>query len=201
MPRIASAYYPDNYFGAADAIFDPDDLDHDLLILWGGEDISPSLYGDPVVASHAGDKPSRRDAAEMALATRAVERGIPILGICRGHQLLGALNGNKLFQHVDNHIVGSHAIVYKGQILRTNSCHHQMVIPTDDMEVIAYAPCLSRIKITTKKIIDEGDEVEVAYFPKLKAIGVQGHPEWLPRDSDLTKLTIQLLQEKLGVSL
>jgi len=201
MPRIASAYYDDHYFGHADQVTDPDELDHDLLILWGGEDISPSLYGEPVVASHAGSRPSMRDETEMALAKRAVEMGIPILGVCRGHQLLGALNGNKLFQHVDNHIVTSHAIIYKGQILRTNSCHHQMVIPTDDMEVIAYAPCLSRIKTTTKKIIDEGDEVEIAYFPKLKALGVQGHPEWLPRTSDLTRITIELIQEQLGVSL
>jgi len=201
MPKVASACYHERYFGEADAITDPDDLDHDLLILWGGEDISPSLYGDPCVASHAGSKPSRRDQIEVALANRAVELGIPILGVCRGHQLLGALNGNKLFQHVDNHIVSQHGIIYKGQVLVTNSCHHQMVIPNDDVEVLAYSPCRSRVKVTTKKIVDEGDEAEVVYYPKLKAIGVQGHPEWLPKDSDLTKLTKQLLEEKLNVRL
>lgn len=199
--RIASAYYPDRFFGNAEMVIHPDDLDHDLLILWGGEDISPALYGEPNVASHAGSHPSKRDLTEMALAKRAVEMGTPILGICRGHQLLGALNGNKLYQHVDNHITHQHGIIYKGQVLTTNSCHHQMVIPNDDMEVVAFTPCLSRIKVTTKKVIDEGDEVEIAYYPKLKALGVQGHPEWSGRNSDLSRLTIQLLEEKLNVRL
>jgi putative glutamine amidotransferase len=198
---IASACYPNKYFGDADVIYDPDDLDHDLLILWGGEDISPALYGEPVVAARAGAKPSKRDEVELALANAAIDKGIPILGVCRGLQLLCAIGGGKLFQHVDNHIGKAHALIFNGQHLYTNSYHHQMVIPTDDMEVLAYTPCRSPFKVTTKKVKDEGDEPEVVFFPKLKALGVQGHPEWLPHSSDLTKLTKQLLREKLNVRL
>jgi len=199
--RIASAIYGDNYFGEADAVTLPDELDHDLLILWGGEDISPYLYGQPVVRSHAGPTPSRRDEVEMALIDTAIAKGIPILGVCRGLQILAAHQGAKLFQHVEKHTRGSHGLIYKGQVLTTNSCHHQMVIPNDDMEVVAYTPCLSPWKITTKEVKDEGDEPEVVYFPKIKALGVQGHPEWSAYDSDLTRLTIHLLEEKLNVRL
>jgi len=77
--RIASAYYDDHYFGHADQVTDPDELDHDLLILWGGEDISPSLYGEPVVASHAGSRPSMRDETEMALAKERLRWVFPSL--------------------------------------------------------------------------------------------------------------------------
>lgn len=199
--RIASALYDENYFGEADVVQLPDDLNHDLLILWGGEDISPYLYGEPVVAARAGASPSRRDELEMALIDEAIRKGIPILGICRGLQLLCAHQGGKLFQHVDNHAGASHGIVYKGEVFRTNSCHHQMVIPNDDMEVVAYTPVLSPYKITTRKIKDEGDEPEIVYFPKIKALGVQGHPEWLDQRSDLTRLTRHLLEEKLNVRL
>jgi gamma-glutamyl-gamma-aminobutyrate hydrolase PuuD len=115
--------------------------------------------------------------------------------------LLAAVSGGKLFQHVDNHVSYQHPLISKEHVLKTNSCHHQMVIPNDDMDVLAYTPCLSRIKVTTKQVVDEGDEAEIIHFPKIKALGVQGHPEWLPHEHDLNKLVLQLLNEKLGVKL
>lgn len=198
---IVNAIFVDDTFGPARGIYDPSDLkDASLLILHGGEDISPSLYGDPVVMAHAGEEPSERDEIEVGLAKEAIRRGIPIFGICRGHQLLAALAGGKLYQHVENHITNNHPLIFEGKELLTNSCHHQMVIPNDDMDVLGYTPCRSRIKYTTHPIVDEGDEPEIIHFKTINAIGVQGHPEWLPKKHPLVEISKYLIRTKLGVN-
>jgi len=174
-----------------------------LLILWGGEDISPSIYKQKAGRAYAPDSPSRRDVMEIELVSHAIDMGIPILGICRGAQLLCALGGGTLYQHVDNHTVGSHPLIFQGKEYRTNSCHHQMMRPTADMQVLAHAPVLSPKKWTddADPVEDDSPEPEIVYFPKFKAIGVQGHPEWLSNDHDLVKITKQLVKEKLDVVL
>jgi putative glutamine amidotransferase len=80
---------------------DPDEaLDRvDGLILAGGADIDPSLYGeqrDPATR----DSVIERDRTEIGLARRAVERDMPVLGICRGMQVLNVALGGTLRQHV-----------------------------------------------------------------------------------------------------
>ncbi|MFS0866222.1 gamma-glutamyl-gamma-aminobutyrate hydrolase family protein [Microbacterium sp. 179-B 1A2 NHS] len=71
----------------------------DGLILTGGLDVQPELYG---AERHPLTDPPRadRDAWEMALLAGARERGIPIFGICRGLQLINVAYGGTLFQHL-----------------------------------------------------------------------------------------------------
>ena len=65
-----------------------------ILILHGGADISPSLYGEPVSKLGGGcTTPSHRDQQEWDFIKVAVELGIPIVGICRGAQMLCAYDG------------------------------------------------------------------------------------------------------------
>jgi putative glutamine amidotransferase len=79
----------------------PDEiLDHiDALMLAGGSDIDPSMYGQEPVPETTGIV-AQRDAIELALITRAIERDIPSLCICRGMQMLNVARGGTLIQHV-----------------------------------------------------------------------------------------------------
>lgn len=75
----------------------------DGLLLSGGADIRPELYGaDPT--PHAGDEYSHADrsAFEFALVWRALKLGIPILGICLGCQTLNASLGGTLVRHLED---------------------------------------------------------------------------------------------------
>ena len=69
----------------------------DGLLLPGGEDVAPKRYGEEPHPK-LGDVDEERDELELALATRALEDGLPILGICRGIQLLAVAAGGTLYQ-------------------------------------------------------------------------------------------------------
>ncbi len=89
-----------------EATSDPDPV-LDLLdgvILAGGVDVDPRAYGaepDPRTDAPNVD----RDAFELALARRALERDIPLLGICRGMQVMNVAAGGTLHQHLPD-VVG-----------------------------------------------------------------------------------------------
>jgi putative glutamine amidotransferase len=71
----------------------------DGLILAGGADIDPAAYNTEPHPATNGTVPER-DATEIALARRAIERDMPVLGICRGMQLMNVAQGGTLLQHV-----------------------------------------------------------------------------------------------------
>lgn len=61
----------------------------DGIILSGGEDVHPSLYGKPdyIIQYHLTDLNFERDRFEMDVLKEAEACKIPVLGICRGLQL------------------------------------------------------------------------------------------------------------------
>jgi putative glutamine amidotransferase len=71
----------------------------DGILLGGGRDIDPSLYGQEA-SEHLGPTEPRRDVFEVELTQRALERGLPILGMCRGIQILNVALGGTLVQDV-----------------------------------------------------------------------------------------------------
>jgi putative glutamine amidotransferase len=77
----------------------------DGLVLAGGADVDPASYG-AVPHPQTGVVWPERDRFEIALARRAIERGIPVLGACRGMQILNVALGGTLHQHLPD-IIGT----------------------------------------------------------------------------------------------
>ena len=113
------------------------------LVLAGGGDVDPQLYGQAEVESSEVNR--ARDDFEIALIKVAIKRDLPILGICRGCQILNVARGGSLQNLSDNekaadlhfnmngHPVdlaeGSRIseIVHTNRIARVNSFHRQAV--------------------------------------------------------------------------
>jgi putative glutamine amidotransferase len=155
----------------------------DGLMLTGGGDLSPEMYGQAPDDKVYGISPIR-DRFETALVAEAQERGIPILAICRGMQLINVLRGGSLFQHIDAHWqtrpsdeiehdvaidpASRLAAVVGGSVMGVNSYHHQAV---DSLG--------SSLRITARA----GEVVEAFEDPEADLIAVQWHPEHLFRVS------------------
>jgi putative glutamine amidotransferase len=73
----------------------------DGLLLSGGADLDPALYGQPVEGSV--DIEPGRDALELAAWLAARERSLPVLGVCRGVQAINVFAGGSLIQHLEGH--------------------------------------------------------------------------------------------------
>jgi putative glutamine amidotransferase len=75
----------------------------DALVLGGGADIDAESRGIEAHPETVGTNPDR-DNFEIALAQRALERGIPLLGVCRGMQILNVACGGTLDQHLPDRL-------------------------------------------------------------------------------------------------
>lgn len=71
----------------------------DGLLLSGGADIDPAVYGQEPHPETTGTRPDR-DRGELALLEAALERDLPVLAVCRGSQLLNVARGGDLVQHL-----------------------------------------------------------------------------------------------------
>ena len=168
---------------------DPDEiLDRvDAVMLGGGADLDPGSYGAERHPETIGCVPER-DAFEIALARRALERDLPVLGICRGMQLINVARGGTLHQHLpdvvghDHHrrVLGTFdgndhdvrlepgslaARAAREELHATKSHHHQAVDRVGDGLVV-----------TGWAEIDELPEA-IELPGNRFALGVQWHPE------------------------
>ena len=71
----------------------------DGILLGGGRDIEPARYGQQPTEHLAPTEPLR-DAFELELVERVLDRGLPILAACRGSQILNVALGGTLVQDV-----------------------------------------------------------------------------------------------------
>ena len=67
----------------------------DGIILTGGADVDPGIYGELPIPQMGGIDPVR-DAFEMKLTKRILAEGKPLLAICRGGQVLNVAAGGSL---------------------------------------------------------------------------------------------------------
>ncbi len=178
--------------------------DKSFLVLWGGEDIHPSIYKRPIEGSHVrGEGPSHRDAVEMALVEEATKLNMPIYGVCRGAQLLCALAGGVLIQDVSGHAGSPHLIEFvDGLQMPVSSLHHQMMYPWDvEHELLAWSnPRSTRyIGVSHEEETKIKVEPEIVWFPKLRGFGIQGHPEFMHPRHQTVKKAMKLFQDKAFV--
>lgn len=144
----------------------------DALLLLGGSDISPMLYGE--LNTHSRNTDRDRDKIEWIMVKRAMEQGIPIMGICRGCQMIAAAFGGSLYQDIHKQgaarrHVGPHLVNTWGRLAEfmptdtVNSHHHQAI---------------RRLPIGFKAAARSHDNIiEAIYRPGV--LGVQWHPELL----------------------
>ncbi len=174
----------------------------DGLLLNGGYDIDPYLYGEEPL-KELGKVDVSRDLAEKTLILESIERDIPILAICRGIQILNVATGGTLYQDISTQMntslkhrqdtIGStvtHKIkiekgtklfdIFGQEELRVNSYHHQAV---KDL-----APGF-RISARSSDGLIEGIESDNNSF----IIGIQCHPERLWKKYPIFKKLFQAL--------
>lgn len=204
--KLASALYRGHYPFDEMGLFDeynvvtfPRDLDRNsVLVVWGGGDISPSLYNKPVgKATYADAALSRRDFLEWQLMCEARDLGIPIIGICRGAQMLCAMAGGYLIQDITNHGSEHKTITDTGDVFTTSSLHHQMMMPFEvDHKLVAWSKHrLSKHYLDVDEPVNVDVEPEFVYFPKQKGVAIQWHPEYMSVDCDANNFVKKKIQE------
>jgi len=166
----------------------------DGLLLTGGGDLDPALFGEPAHPT-VYEVAAARDNLESSAVKVALERQLPILAVCRGIQLLNVALGGTLFQDVGTdpgtqlqhsqpaprdqptHKVKVQAGSRLAETLGTdelevNSMHHQAVKALGaGLAAVAWAP----------DQIVEGIEMT---DPSRFVLGVQWHPEDLRGHSE-----------------
>jgi putative glutamine amidotransferase len=152
------------------------------LLLTGGGDVDPSLYGQ-VQSAETGGVDTERDRWEVELLRWALDLALPVLGICRGCQVLNVAHGGSLIQHLPHHSNAPHLVTERESLVHSvqimpgsqlhavegssligvNSVHHQAVDAIgENLRFTAWA---------------EDGTVEAVEHAHLPVIGVQWHPE------------------------
>jgi putative glutamine amidotransferase len=165
----------------------------DAILIMGGDDITPGLYGEPTTFARGTNL--FRDQSELRFVRHFIEaqEGMSF-GICRGHQMCGVAHGKKLVQDIQleryaahEHLDGAHFIStdreamffsgFEDERLFVNSLHHQAV------DIHPYDPDL---RITAFSF-DERPVVEAMEFRSGMGASFQFHPE--------------LMDDEVGVSI
>lgn len=173
----------------------------DGLVLHGGEDIAPEVYGETARKDEWRGQLTK-DRMELALIRSCLKQNIPILGICRGAQLINVALGGTLHQDIGE-AFQSATCHRNGEIYEKNT--HEMIIspkghlakiyPHEETVKInsvhhqAMKELGSGIKIEAQS---SGDQIIEAISLSQKnmrtplCLGVQWHPEF--QDPDDTTL-------------
>ena len=114
LPITAEASIIDAYVGMIDG-----------LILPGGGDVSPDLYGEEPSLKMSGFSHAM-DAFETALVKGCVAAGKPVLGICRGMQIINVAYGGSMTQDIPSMVPG--AIAHFGSMSGRDELFHSVTL-------------------------------------------------------------------------
>ncbi len=165
----------------------------DGLILTGGEDIAPSLYGEEP-RQGLGDVSPLRDHFEARLLVCMIDKNKPVFAICRGIQVLNAVMGGTLFQDLTREWPSS--LQHSQNAPRDHSAHVvkigkgtklQQIVGADDLPTNTFHhQAVKQIAPGFAPSAHSRDGLIEAVEDPLRAfvIGVQWHPENLWRSSE-----------------
>jgi putative glutamine amidotransferase len=170
----------------------------DGLVLTGGNDLGPGLYGEERLdVGIGGDVVPARDAFDLAIVHEVLRTALPTLAICRGLQAVNVALGGSLIQHLPDHpqsdqdiggvthditVDRSSRFAGRFEIAKVNSYHHQSVGRLGEgVRVVATAPD------------DVVEAIEVVGAERL--VAVQWHPEVLMDHADHRSLFEWLVSE------
>lgn len=164
----------------------------EIVVFAGGTDIQSWIYGKK--ANPLNEKPDvHRDKFELEAFEKAYAQKKFLIGICRGAQFLCAVAGGILVQH-QNHPKRHKLTTEFGEIPPVTSDHHQRQhpfdMPPEDYKLLAWTTGLSPFNqgVDAADVITSPDskEAEVVWYPKIKALAIQSHPEWMypPQDEN-----------------
>lgn len=177
----------------------------DALILSGGQDVNPLLYGQEP-HNKLGSIMPKRDTYDMKLIKFALEMKKPILGICRGKQILNVSEGGTLYQDLS---------LMEGSYIKHNQ-QHLSNIPTHTVEVkegTRLHKILGKTTLLTNSFHHIGiDKVAPGYVVAARAkdgvveaiekegedfvLALQWHPEMMTKDDDnMKKIFTALIEE------
>lgn len=170
----------------------------DGLIISGGPDVNPSLYGEDSMAYICQTPDKYRDSLEYLSIKNAYDNNLPILGICRGQQILNVYFGGSLINdipsqignkiiHSSDSIKANHFIIInnntnlyklvKKDSIIVNSSHHQAIKHIADRFIINAKSADGIIESISLK-----PEINYPNF----FLGVQFHPEHMHK-TDISK--------------
>ncbi len=109
------------------------------VVLSGGNDITPQIYGGEKKSAHKPDL--RRDNFEIILYKKSLEKRLPVLAVCRGLQVVNIAHGGTLKSgfkiHKKNSRHNAHLLkiridsllrkISNAETLRVGTSHHQAV--------------------------------------------------------------------------
>ena len=164
------------------------------IIITGGEDVHPSLYGkeDEVRKCEAVDL--YRDTLEVMLIRYAKKKKIPLLGICRGEQILNVVLGGSLYTDIPTDI--QNAVIHRND---SKTAKHKVVIDSLSLLYRITKVGFGLVNSNHHQCVDflskklkpsartEDNVIEAIEFKRRRwnALGVQWHPEHLDFDNPL----------------
>lgn len=170
-----------------------------LLVLEGGADIWPGLYGaEKRVYSYCN---TSRDDWEIRLYNMARMYNVPILGICRGHQLMCALDGGTLYQdlrqeHGQSHSY-EHRIIFSYEAYTSGFVDLMESCPTGSPNIVNSLHHQGIKDMPSHGIVlaSAGDGiVEAVQYPW--GISVQWHPEFLGHTEFLSYMQRHFVEKR-----
>ena len=102
----------------------------DGIVLTGGEDINPLMYGDSSNLLLCEAMDFRRDTIEKKLFDYALSEQIPFVGICRGMQMMNVAHGGTLYGDIPTQLGDSVVHRNRGEVM------HEIIITDNNFENI-----------------------------------------------------------------